>query len=394
MLFASLTVLGELAVADLALGVDLHDPRLAALLWVSVAMAIVSLPLALTLRPKSNDVIELFHDHVELPLYRGSRRRRRIRYCDVHSIQRLQSIPRRILMIGRRRSLAASVPLSWLSSPAETQLEEGIRAGVGALPDGAERLRDIDQSASVWAAAGRGVPWVTWAFTTIVTLAFGFELAMDATIEKSKLLTMGALSPTLVSQGGIDRLLTSAFLHSGSGHLIVNLSALVLLGLMFERLLGWPRFVLVLTLGQVSGALLWLAFPNADGAVGASAALYGLLGSWIVLDLRAREELPVFFRLPVWWWLLTAAFAVVAEVALSSSATSAHTGGFAGGVLAAAIIVRRPLDRLGLHAPRWLFALATLSILAWLTALGLGVQRAWGLLDAEASETHHVLESP
>jgi membrane associated rhomboid family serine protease len=357
-------------------------------------MAIVSLPLALTLRPKSNDVIELFHDHVELPLYRGSRRRRRIRYCDVHSIQRLQSIPRRILMIGRRRSLAASVPLSWLSSPAETQLEEGIRAGVGALPDGAERLRGIDQSASVWAAAGRGVPWVTWAFTTIVTLAFGFELAMDATIEKSKLLTMGALSPTLVSQGGIDRLLTSAFLHSGSGHLIVNLSALVLLGLMFERLLGWPRFVLVLTLGQVSGALLWLAFPNADGAVGASAALYGLLGSWIVLDLRAREELPVFFRLPVWWWLLTAAFAVVAEVALSSSATSAHTGGFAGGVLAAAIIVRRPLDRLGLHAPRWLFALATLSILAWLTALGLGVQRAWGLLDAEASETHHVLESP
>jgi len=393
MLFASLTVLVELSVARLGFGLELRDSFLRALLPGSIVSTVVSLVLAVALRPRTRDAIEFFDERVELPVYRGSRRRRRIRYRDVHSIQNLRRTPLKVLSIGRRGRLAASVPLRWLASPEDaTQLEEELRARIGSLPDGAERLRGIDRCASVWAAAGRGVPWVTWALTASLIVAFAFELAVGATTVKLRLLTLGALSPVLVGQGELDRLLTPAFLHSGPLHLFANLSTLVLLGLMLERLLGWPRFVLVLTLGQILGALLWLRWPNADGAVGASAALYGLFGAWLLLELKAREDLPVLFRLPVWWWLLTAALGVWAEVAFTNLATAAHVGGVAGGFLAAAVVVHRPLDRLGVTAPRWLLALAILSILAWLAALGVGVHRASGLLDEQTLEASRSIE--
>ncbi len=392
MLFASLTVSAELAVARFGFGVKLRDPLLEALLPISLAIAVASLLLAFALRPKSRDAIEFSNDHVALPVYRGSWRRRRICYRDVHSIQRIRRAPRRMLAIGRRGRLVASVPLAWLAPPDTATLEEELRARIGSLPDGEERLRGIDRCACVWAAAGRGVPWVTWALAAILIVAFVFELAVGATNEEVRLLTLGALSPVRVGQGELDRLLTPAFLHSGALHLFVNLSTLVLLGLMLERLLGWPRFVLVLTLGQVLGSLLWLLWPNGDAAVGASAALYGMFGAWIVLELKAREDLPVFLRLPAWWWLLTAAFGVWAEVAVSNLATAAHVGGVAGGFLAAAVVVHRPLDRLGLTAPRWLVTLATLSVLAWLTALGAGAQRARVLLDHESVETRRAIE--
>jgi rhomboid protease GluP len=393
MLVISFGVFAELVVARFVLGFELRGPLLQGLFPTSIATAFVSLILALALRPRVRDSIEFFGEHVEVPMYRGSRRRRRIRYRDVYSIERFLWGPMRILVIGTRGRLAARIRFHWLESPGDAaRLDAEMRARIGLLPDGAERLRGIDRCASVWAAAGRGVPWVTWALAASLVAAFAFELAVGATTEKLRLLTLGALSPVLVGQGELDRLLTPAFLHSGPLHLFANLSTLVLLGLMLERLLGWPRFVLVLTLGQVLGALLWLRWPNADGAVGASAALYGLFGAWLVLELKAREELPVFFRLPVWWWLVTAAFGVWAEVAFSNLATTAHVGGLAGGFVAAAVVVHRPLDRLGLTAPRWLSALATLSILAWLAALGVGVQRASGLLDEQRVEASRSIQ--
>jgi rhomboid protease GluP len=393
LLVISLGVFVELVVARFVLGLELRGPLLQGLFSTSIVMALVSLILALALRPRVRDSIEFFGEHVEVPMYRGSRRRRRIRYRDVYSIERFLWGPMRILVIGTRGRLTARIRFRWLESPRDApRVDAEMRARIGLLPDGAERLRGIDRCALVWAAAGRGVPWVTWALATILIVVFAFELAVDATTEKLRLLTLGALSPVLVGQGELDRLLTPAFLHSGPLHLFANLSTLILLGLMLERLLGWPRFVLVLTLGQVLGALLWLLWPNADAAVGASASLYGMFGAWIVLGLKTREDLPVFFRPPVWWWLLTAALGVWAEVALSNLATAAHVGGVAGGFLAAAVVVHHPLDRLALTAPRWLVTLATVSILAWLTAFGVGVHRAWALVDDQSVETSRAIE--
>jgi membrane associated rhomboid family serine protease len=238
----------------------------------------------------------------------------------------------------------------------------------------------------VWRAAGRGIPWLTLGWAAFLLMVFVFEAAIGATGDPLRLLALGGLSPDRVAQGEMDRLFTSAFLHSSGLHLLMNATSLIVLGVMFERLLGWARFLVVLSFAQIAGTGFWVTWPNAVVAVGASAALYGIVGCWLFLHLANREELPVFLRSPAWNWMLLIGLALWIEVGFSYAAHAAHLGGFAGGFAAGAVVVRGPLDRLASNRPRGLSVVAGACILVWASALGAGIQRAWGPLDARRTE--------
>ncbi len=380
-------MLAELAIARFWLRLD-SSPFLDRVLLVSLALAPISLAAALVLRPRSRDAIELSAEHLEIPAYRGSRRRRRTRLRDVYSIQTLRWIFPGILALGVRGRLVSRVPLHWLASPADAaRLEAGIRDRIASLPDGADRLRRIDHCRSVWQAAGRGVPWITLGLSAALVGAFLFEVWVGATTEKLLLLMLGGLAPALVVDGDLDRLLTAAFLHSSILHLVVNLTGLIAFGVVFERLLGWPRFLFVLSVAQVAGTALFVAWPSAVGAVGASAALHGIVACWLFLNVARREELPVFLRSPTWNLMLLLGLAVWTEVEFSNLAHAAHLGGFAGGLAASAAVVRVPLDGLRPHRPRWLLAVSTAWILVWVGALSVGIHRAWGPIEERTLDT-------
>ncbi len=99
-------------------------------------------------------------------------------------------------------------------------------------------------------------------------------------------------APVLVDQGEWWRVVTSAFTHASIVHLALNMLALLLFGSELERTLGKGRYLTVYLVSALGGAAaLQLLGAYAGGVVGASGAIYGLLGAFGVVLLRQKQDL-------------------------------------------------------------------------------------------------------
>jgi membrane associated rhomboid family serine protease len=130
-----------------------------------------------------------------------------------------------------------------------------------------------------------------------------------------------------VAEGEWWRLLTSAFLHGSPIHLLFNMVMLWWFGGPLESMLGRSRFVglyLVSALAGSAGAL--LLSPRAL-TVGASGAVFGILGAGLVLE---RRQIYVFGG----GALAVVLFNLVFSFLVPNVSIGGHLGGLAGGVLA------------------------------------------------------------
>lgn len=100
----------------------------------------------------------------------------------------------------------------------------------------------------------------------------------------------GALFGPLVAQGEWWRLLTGAFLHSGVMHLGFNMLLLWFLAQEMEPVLGPWRFTLLYGVSLAGGALGVMLLSPDQPTVGASGAVFGLMGALVVLQVRARQN--------------------------------------------------------------------------------------------------------
>lgn len=102
-----------------------------------------------------------------------------------------------------------------------------------------------------------------------------------------------------LKRGEIWRAVTPVFLHGSPVHLAMNMLALVMLGRITERLLGTPRYaMMVLLLASLPMLLACLMPPNLDGSpftVGISGVVYGLVAYLWIVSMQ-RPELG--FRIP------------------------------------------------------------------------------------------------
>ncbi|MFC0429280.1 rhomboid family intramembrane serine protease [Kutzneria buriramensis] len=136
------------------------------------------------------------------------------------------------------------------------------------------------------------------------------------------------------TQGEWWRVLTSGFLHIGFIHLAVNMFSLWMIGRDLERVLGRIRFAAVYFLSLIGGSIgvMLFAAPN-SGAAGASTALYGLLGCYLVAVVRLKmNPRPI---------LITLAINVFLTFSLGLS-IQGHFGGLVVGAIAMAAIVYAP----------------------------------------------------
>jgi membrane associated rhomboid family serine protease len=146
--------------------------------------------------------------------------------------------------------------------------------------------------------------------------------------------------------------LTSMFLHGGWAHLLGNGLFLWVFGNNVEDSMGRARFLVFYLLCGVAAAAAQIAIDpdSAVPMVGASGAISGVLGAYLVLYPRVRVNmlfiLFIFIRvipLPAWavllWWIawqVVAGLPQLSEVGpdvSSGVAVWAHIGGFVAGVL-------------------------------------------------------------
>ncbi len=89
-----------------------------------------------------------------------------------------------------------------------------------------------------------------------------------------------------VTHGEWWRLITAAFLHYGPLHLGLNMLALYWYGPVLEQIIGrWRYLLLYLVAGLAGSAGALYVSPN-DITVGASGAIFGVLGALLVLERR------------------------------------------------------------------------------------------------------------
>jgi len=135
--------------------------------------------------------------------------------------------------------------------------------------------------------------------------------------------------------------ITSIFLHADIEHLLFNMIALFFFGYSLEIMLGRRLFVLIFFLSGIFGNIGYL-LTSIIGitsmtipAIGASGAIYGVLGTIVVLTPLKRVFLYGFFPLPlvlvvVFWIFLD----IIGLFAPSGIAHGAHLGGIIVGALA------------------------------------------------------------
>lgn len=103
-------------------------------------------------------------------------------------------------------------------------------------------------------------------------------------------LEQGALWGPSVAAGEWWRLVSGAFLHSGIFHLGMNMLLLWFLSQELEPALGRLRFALLYVVSLLGGSLGVMVIDPLAPTVGASGAVFGLMGALIVLQLRARQN--------------------------------------------------------------------------------------------------------
>src|SRR5438477_3598260 len=208
----------------------------------------------------------------------------------------------------------------------------------------------------------RTTPVVTIALIALCTLVFLWEITLPGDEQQAAVYLLGFIPAVLFGRAELPEhwvsptlsIFTAMFMHGGLMHLLGNMLYLWIFGDNVEDRVGHARFVLFyLICGAV--AALAQALPDMGSQVpmiGASGAISGVLGAYIVLYPRANvlvlvPLIVVFqtFRVPAWivlgmWFIGQLANSLLAAPGQVGVAFGAHVGGFLAGVALIRLFVR------------------------------------------------------
>jgi membrane associated rhomboid family serine protease len=127
---------------------------------------------------------------------------------------------------------------------------------------------------------------VTMALIAINVAVYLAELAAGGTVSGTgnQIFEKGALYAPLVAQGDWWRLVTAAFLHYGPFHLAINMYSLFFAGTLLEQVIGRWRFALLYLGSGIAGSAGAILLNPNSVTVGASGAIFGILGALFVLE--------------------------------------------------------------------------------------------------------------
>ena len=140
---------------------------------------------------------------------------------------------------------------------------------------------------------------------------------------------LGSYGP-FVKMGEYYRLITAAFVHANLAHLLFNMYALWIIGMQLESFIGKTRFLIVYLFSAIAGSLLSvIVTPNAV-SVGASGAIFGLLGALLYFGYHYRVYLSSVIKSQI---IPVIIINLVLGFILPGVDNAAHIGGLIGGGL-------------------------------------------------------------
>ena len=148
------------------------------------------------------------------------------------------------------------------------------------------------------------------------------------------LFDLGAMQPLAVAQGHqYWRLFTAMFLHAGLLHLALNMYGLYLFGSIIESAFGQVRFLAIYFIAGLMASVASFVFSDPRSvAVGASGAIFGLLGAWVAFNFRRRGS--SFASANLRWAAMLIGLNLVLGFSIAGIDNFAHLGGLVTGVVA------------------------------------------------------------
>lgn len=232
-----------------------------------------------------------------------------------------------------------------LAREAATHPEAATLAASITAPTPEERVRHEEHRRFVTTLRS-GLPRASLALLSAIALVFLAEAIWGGTEFIPTLVRMGANDSRALA-GEPWRLLSATWLHAGMLHVVVNGFALYSLGGFAERLLGWRRLLLLYVASALGGGIASAAFSKAALSVGASGAVFGLLGATAALAFRPNGLIP---PTAVAGLRRSAIVNLLANLVISFSVPEidvmAHLGGaVVGATLVLSRLILRGLDR-------------------------------------------------
>jgi membrane associated rhomboid family serine protease len=201
-------------------------------------------------------------------------------------------------------------------------------------PQGVQRVTKGVRRAAYEGVGAR----VTRALIAINVLVYVAELATGGTVNGigSKIYEKGVLIAVAIDSSGHLigvahgewwRLITAAFLHYGPFHLLLNMLALWWFGTALERRIGSGRFLAIYLVSGLAGSAGALILDPTTPTVGASGAIFGILGAGLVMEQFQRDYVFGGSALGV----------IVLNLVFTFSIANISIGGHIGGLIAGGI---------------------------------------------------------
>ena len=201
-------------------------------------------------------------------------------------------------------------------------------------------LRDINPT--------RRAPYVSYALIALNLAVFAYQFLSLSPLENSLFVRRHGVVPLFLLSGyapSLSTLLSSMFMHGGLLHLVSNMWFLHIFGDNVEDAMGHLRYAAFYLCSGVAAALVH-SFTDPGSQlpmVGASGAISGVLGAYLMMFPRARVvtlvfvfliELPAILFILIWFGIqLFSGFGALGAQHGAGVAFFAHVGGFVAGVV-------------------------------------------------------------
>jgi len=186
---------------------------------------------------------------------------------------------------------------------------------------------------------------VTAALVGINVIVYVITVAQGpgGTSPGGRLFTDGLLQGAAVANGDYWRLFTVMFLHGGALHIAFNMFALWWLGSVVEQLIGPLRFLLVyFSSGLAGSAGALLVSGLYTPTVGASGAIFGILGALLILEYLQTGSLAGQAMTMI-------VINLVISVSVPGISIGGHIGGLVGGIVGTFALAKTRYVK-----PRWI----------------------------------------
>ena len=192
-------------------------------------------------------------------------------------------------------------------------------------------------------------PIVTFSLIAINIVVFILMYLFGSGLYSNKtLVDFGANYIPLTKSGEYYRLITSAFVHIGIAHLVLNMYSLFVIGTNIEYFYGKVKYIIIYLYSALMGSLFTVVLSSTNTiAAGASGAIFGLLGAMLYFGYHYRgyvgnaiisQIIPIVF--------LNLAFGFITP----GIGNAAHIGGLIGGyIISMAVGFDKDKDQSKIH---------------------------------------------